>query len=583
MTTKTKTSKPNIAPSSETAAQNVRLIPLASIDAHPGNPGRHRITAANTKELAGDIFDNGLQQPILVRPVGDRFQIVFGERRYRACKHNKARNIAARVEQLNDGETLMLMAVENGQREDIDPFAMAEHLQALTADQPDGTKGLSQAAAGKPYNLTQAAVSNAIRLLQLPPSAREAVNAGEMPTKTARFLIPFCAAPALVDRMVDDFKNAEPWDREGWDYEDTRADFLRDFARDHTRPMDGKTTHFYGWQDGGGGNLGNHPRRFDPGDVEGGLPAFDVVDLPIGKPKAKGKAGELVAVTVNVDLFDQHNKPLCEAAQAKQNKPGSGTRPAPGQDKAVGQMSKAEKAKHDKAKAEERKRWRQANDSKLAARLLRAGLAIAARERKGSYQTQFALLALCENIDGRTLAEAVNVAIWELEGKPGKMARADYRYAGNGKLFERIAKFGADDGDEVTAAGALQAETVALIAWPQSKQSKGKKLNWIDENCPPRDRNLATIPHSLLSQLAKLWKVTSAQQWANGAKPGPQRDLITQFVGYLRRAELEKLAKELKLKPTAADQKTAKGFAAWIIAQHTAKAKLACPKALTTK
>src|SRR4051812_30589497 len=103
-------------PASPRAAPVVVLVPPGKIDASPSNP---RKTFAGIDELADDVKVRGVLQPILVRPRGERFEIVFGERRWRACKAAKLEAVPAFVREMTDEEALEVQLVENSKREDI--------------------------------------------------------------------------------------------------------------------------------------------------------------------------------------------------------------------------------------------------------------------------------------------------------------------------------------------------------------------------------------------------------------------------------------------------------------------------------
>ena len=571
-TTKQATPKPDSIGPANWSDWEAAEVNLDLIDPHPQNPGRHRITPAGIKERADDIEAHGQLQPILLRPVGKRYQIVFGEYRYHAClmlrsrKSDGRRTIAARIApaDLTDAQVLELQAVENGQREEIDPISQAQHLADMTA------AGLTQKQAGAAYGLTQAAVSNSIRLLRLPDSARQAVISGEMPAKIARSMVPYAAAPTVVDQMVDGYKkdhgrNATDWDKEGWQDGQLRHT-LTQIAQDATRPMDKVTTAYT--------DNGRTKRLFKDKDAEG----LAVVELPVGAYNHKKKAHDTIPCTVQVADWDKLNKPL----QGKNGKPKA---------KPAKDMSKAEQTADTKRKAKERQEYRKREDRKMAIRLLRAGIADHLVANRDAWQAHYVWLALAaqQNISyrgyrGADLTQVLNVAAWQREGKPSKLAAGSRWSTGNERaLFERLLKFGNDDGDEVTAGGELVAHAAALICWPQSDHAKGKNLDWIDDKTPARDKDLPSIPDSLVVRIAEFLQVDSRQQWwvAHGRLASPQRDIVAQFVAYLRKDELEKLCKELTVKPVG---KTTKQLQQFVLdTLKAAGSELPLPKCLAIK
>jgi len=120
----------------QAVAVGVRLIPLAQIDPSPDNP-RKSFDPEALAELAASIAEQGLLQPIVVRPVGERFEIVAGERRFRALTLNKAAEALCVVrEGDDDGNTRALRIIENLQRADIKPLEEAEAFSLLNAVDP---------------------------------------------------------------------------------------------------------------------------------------------------------------------------------------------------------------------------------------------------------------------------------------------------------------------------------------------------------------------------------------------------------------------------------------------------------------
>jgi ParB family transcriptional regulator, chromosome partitioning protein len=143
-------------------------IRLTDIDANPGQPRQHFEGIA---ELAESIREQGLLSPIMVRPVADgRYQIVHGERRYRACVLAGLAEIEAVVRDLTDDEAFQLAVVENVQREDFTPIEEAQAFKRL-AD-----SGKKQDEIGKLVGMSQSQVATKIRFLGLPEKTLELWN-----------------------------------------------------------------------------------------------------------------------------------------------------------------------------------------------------------------------------------------------------------------------------------------------------------------------------------------------------------------------------------------------------------------------
>src|SRR5437879_12193282 len=108
-----------------------RLIPVGLIDPNPNQP---RQVMGDLSELMASIGEKGILEPLLVRPRGDRFQIVAGERRYQAAVQVGLRELPVVVRDVDDGEVIELALIENLQRKDLTPFEEAEALQGLAED-----------------------------------------------------------------------------------------------------------------------------------------------------------------------------------------------------------------------------------------------------------------------------------------------------------------------------------------------------------------------------------------------------------------------------------------------------------------
>ena len=162
------------------ARGGVSLIAVGDIDAHPGQPRRHFDDAA-LDELAASISARGLLQPIVVRPVGKRFQIVAGERRWRAAQRAQLAQVPVIVRDFNDAETLEVALLENIQRQDLNAIEEAEGYRRLIREYSH-----SQEALGKLVHKSRSHVANLLRLLDLPVGVREAVADGRLSMGHAR-------------------------------------------------------------------------------------------------------------------------------------------------------------------------------------------------------------------------------------------------------------------------------------------------------------------------------------------------------------------------------------------------------------
>jgi ParB family chromosome partitioning protein len=134
--------------------------------------------------LADSIREVGLLQPVLVRPAGDGFELIAGERRWRASKRVGLQTIPALVRETDDDTALEQALVENVQREDLNPLEEAAAYQQLIEDFK-----LTHEQVAARVGKSRAAISNTLRLLQLPPSIQLAVRESQLSMGHARALL----------------------------------------------------------------------------------------------------------------------------------------------------------------------------------------------------------------------------------------------------------------------------------------------------------------------------------------------------------------------------------------------------------
>ncbi|MDH7640232.1 ParB/RepB/Spo0J family partition protein [Sphingomonas oryzagri] len=167
----------------ETLTEGVRLIAVADIRPHPDQPRRH-FDEEKLDELAQSIAERGVLQPIVVRRIGGGYQIVAGERRWRAAQRARLHEVPALIRDLNDTETLEIAIIENIQRADLNAIEEAEAYQRLVSD-----FGHTQEALGKLVHKSRSHVTNLLRLLDLPAKVRQEVATGALSMGHARALI----------------------------------------------------------------------------------------------------------------------------------------------------------------------------------------------------------------------------------------------------------------------------------------------------------------------------------------------------------------------------------------------------------
>jgi ParB family chromosome partitioning protein len=158
-------------------------IPVDRIDPNPYQP-RRNFPEASLRELAESIRAGGLVQPVLVRRHEARYQLVAGERRWRAARLAGLEAVPAVVRELSDRETLELALTENLLREDLNPLDAAHGFEALQQN-----FHLSHEQIAERMGLDRSTVTNMLRLLRLPAKVQEMLGSGEITYGHARALL----------------------------------------------------------------------------------------------------------------------------------------------------------------------------------------------------------------------------------------------------------------------------------------------------------------------------------------------------------------------------------------------------------
>lgn len=161
-------------------------LPLNEIVPNRDQP-RKTFDEAALEELAQSIKQHGVLQPLLVRPIpSGGYQLVAGERRWRACRIAGLNKVPVVIKELTDTETMEIAIIENLQREDLNPIEEAEGLQALI-DKCGYTQEEVAASVGK----SRPAIANSLRLLRLPQEVRDMTKNGDISAGHARALLAF--------------------------------------------------------------------------------------------------------------------------------------------------------------------------------------------------------------------------------------------------------------------------------------------------------------------------------------------------------------------------------------------------------
>ena len=175
----------------------VRMLPVSALTPHPDQPRRH-FDEGLLDELAASIASRGLIQPIVVRPHGHDYQIVAGERRWRAAQRARLHEVPVVVCDFDDAQTLEIALIENIQRQDLNAIEEAQAYQRLA-----GEFGHTQEALAKIVHKSRSHVANLLRLLELPAVVQDRVTDGSLSMGHARALLGSRDVEELAERVVE--------------------------------------------------------------------------------------------------------------------------------------------------------------------------------------------------------------------------------------------------------------------------------------------------------------------------------------------------------------------------------------------
>ena len=167
----------------DSRGQGVATLSVIDIRPNPDQPRRH-FADEKLDELAASIAKHGIIQPIIVRPFQGGYQIVAGERRWRAAQRAQLHDIPAIIRSFDDSETLEIALLENIQRQDLNPIEEAEAYKKLTE-----LFGHSAAELAELVHKSRSHVANMMRLLDLPPTLRDLVTEEKLSMGHARALL----------------------------------------------------------------------------------------------------------------------------------------------------------------------------------------------------------------------------------------------------------------------------------------------------------------------------------------------------------------------------------------------------------
>jgi len=181
-------------------ATGVREVPIELIYANPDQPRRH-FAEVELAELADSIRDKGVLQPVLLRPskrAPGEYELVAGERRWRAAQRAGMVTLPALVRELGDNDAYEIAIIENVQREDLNPIEEGRAYSTLM-----GFLQVTQEEVARRVGKSRSHVANTLRLAQLPESVQEHVIAGRLTAGHARALLAADNAEQLAEAIVD--------------------------------------------------------------------------------------------------------------------------------------------------------------------------------------------------------------------------------------------------------------------------------------------------------------------------------------------------------------------------------------------
>jgi ParB family chromosome partitioning protein len=176
-----------------------RRVPTAALQPNPRNP-RRDFASAELDELVASLRERGIIQPIIVRPAQhnpDHYEIIAGERRWRAAQRAGLHDVPVVVIEATDAEALQLAIIENVQRADLNPLEEAEGYRALAEEYAN-----SQDDIAKMIGKSRSHVANTLRLLKLPETIKSYIRSGKLSAGHARMLIGQPDAERLAEEVV---------------------------------------------------------------------------------------------------------------------------------------------------------------------------------------------------------------------------------------------------------------------------------------------------------------------------------------------------------------------------------------------
>jgi len=203
-----------------------RMIPLEDIDPNPNQP---RQALGDLSELTASIREKGVLEPIIVRPTGNRYQIIAGERRFRAAEEVGLAEIPCVVRDSSDAETMEIALVENLQRKDLSPFEEADGLKTL-AD----TYGYTHEKMAEKIGKSRTSLTETVSLAAMPEEVRQLCRLADINAKSLLLQIVRQSEPKKMVALIERLQQEGP----------TRAAARRLVREDKSRTPKGRPRHY---------------------------------------------------------------------------------------------------------------------------------------------------------------------------------------------------------------------------------------------------------------------------------------------------------------------------------------------------
>lgn len=198
----------SISNTKESIEKGISYININDIKPNKDQP-RKNFDEEKISELADSIKENGLIQPVILRKSGKGYEIVAGERRWRACRKAGLKEIPCIIKELTDEQNMLIAIIENMQREDLNPIEEAEGISQMIT-----VFGMTQEQVSKSVGKSRPYITNVLRLLKLPQEIQEMVSEGKLTSGHARALAGLASSKKQIEL-------AERIEREGLSVRET--------------------------------------------------------------------------------------------------------------------------------------------------------------------------------------------------------------------------------------------------------------------------------------------------------------------------------------------------------------------------